>query len=307
MMRIGVDLGGTKISAIAMDERGNELLRKRIQSPRDNYDDTIAAIRDLVLSVEAEIDGPANVGMGIPGAISPATGVVKNANSTWLIGHPLDRDLSRALGRVVRVENDANCLTVSEATDGAAAGAGIVFGVIIGTGVGGGVAINGRPLTGADAIAGEWGHNPLPPETADDWPGPPCYCGRHGCIETRLSGPGMEAHYTSLTGERIRVPEIVRRSEAGEDAAETVLGYYERGLARGLGLVVNVLDPHVIVLGGGVSNVTRLYESVPRYLQDYVFSDRVVARVVQARNGDDSGVRGAVRLWQADEPFAAFD
>ncbi len=299
-MRIGVDLGGTKIEAIALDGGGAELKRLRVKSPRGDYEATIRAIVGLVAKIEKSVGQRGSVGMGIPGTISPATGLVKNANATWLIGRPFDRDLAKALGRSVRLINDANCLALSEATDGAGAGAGIVFGVILGTGVGGGIVIDGKVVAGANAIAGEWGHNPLPWPKDDERPGPPCYCGRSGCIETFLSGPGLARDYCAATGRERAATEIVASAEAGDapDAeAAAALERHEERLARALAGVINILDPDVIVLGGGLSNVRRLYRNVPRLWPPFVFSDRVDTRLVRARHGDSSGVRGAARLW----------
>jgi len=295
-VRIGVDLGGTKIEAIAIARDGRELLRRRVPTPRGGYDATLAAIVALVSDVERIAGERGSVGIGIPGAISPATRLVKNANSTWLIGRPLAKDLPRLLDREVRFANDANCFALSEATDGAAAGQAIVFGAILGTGVGGGVVIDGRAIVGADAIAGEWGHNPLPAPRDDERPGPACYCGRRGCIETFLSGPALTADYDGVTSG----DEIVRRAAAGDGQAESALVRYEDRLARALATVINILDPHVIVLGGGLSNLDRLYASVPRLWTTHVFSDRVVTRLVRAKHGDSSGVRGAAWLWNRD-------
>jgi fructokinase len=283
-MRIGVDLGGTKIEAIALDGP-REVLRKRVATPRGDYAATIAAVAALVGEA-----GHGTVGVGIPGALSRVTGLVKNANSTWLIGKPLKDDLERALGREVRLENDANCFALSEAVDGAGQGAAVVFGVILGTGVGGGIVAHGRLLTGPNAIAGEWGHNPLPAPTAQDLPLPACYCGRAGCIETYLSGPGLSREHEALTGSRLGAEEIA--SLQGES-----LRRYEERLARALASVINVLDPDVIVLGGGMSNVERLYTEVPRLWSKYVFSDQVATRLVRNVHGDSSGVRGAAWLW----------
>ena len=293
-MRIGIDLGGTKIEGIALDDSGTERARKRIPTPRDDYAGTVAAVRDLALSVAAEAGAPADftVGVGIPGTVSPATGLIKNANSTWLIGRPLDRDLAEALDRPVRLANDANCFAVSEATDGAAAGKAVVFGVILGTGVGGGVVIDGRPLTGANAIAGEWGHNPLPWPRDEERPGPSCYCGKRGCIETFLSGPGLERDH----GGGLPAAGIAAKGDADAEAA---LARYEERLARALATVINLLDPDAVVLGGGLSNLDRLYESVPRLWQDWVFSDRADTPLLKNRHGDSSGVRGAAWLWPA--------
>jgi fructokinase len=295
-MRIGIDLGGTKIEAIAIDG-GNELLRRRVSAPRDDYAGTVAAVRDLVIGIERDLGATGTVGVGIPGAISGVTGLVKNANSTWLIGHPLDRDLERALGRDVRLMNDANCFALSEATDGAAQGAHTVFGVILGTGTGGGIVVNGRVLEGRHRIAGEWGHNPLPWMQDGERPGPPCYCGRAGCIETFLSGPALAATYTSIAGRRAEAAEIATLAESGDTAADSALGIYETRLARALANVINVLDPDVIVLGGGLSNIARLYRRVPPLLKPFVFSDSADTPIVAARHGDSSGVRGAAWLW----------
>jgi fructokinase len=297
-IRVGVDLGGTKTEAIVLAGDGRELLRRRVPTPKDDYRGTIAAIVALIHEVEAAVGATGTVGIGIPGAISPATGLVKNANSTWLIGQPLDRDLEQALGRPIRLQNDANCLAVSEATDGAAAGCDVVFAVIIGTGVGGGIVVHGRPLTGRNAIAGEWGHNPLPWPMDDERPGPACYCGLHGCLETMISGPGLARDHRLVTGNNLRSEEIVAAANAGDAAAEATLRRYESRLARGLAHVINLLDPDVIVLGGGLSNLDRLYRHVPAQWSEWVFSDRVDTPLVKARHGDSSGVRGAAWLWQ---------
>jgi len=297
-MRIGIDLGGTKIEAIALDAEGRERARKRIPSPR-SYDATIAAIRDLVAALEAETGEQGTVGIGMPGAISPATGLVKNANSTWLIGHPFGRDLEAALGREVRLANDADCFALSEATDGAAAGAKTVFGVILGTGVGGGIVVNGALLSGPNAIAGEWGHNSLPFVLADEMPGPDCYCGKKGCIETWVSGPGFAADYMRDTRESLSPEAIVAAAEAGNRPARLALRRYADRLARALAHVVNILDPHAIVLGGGMSNIAALYDEVPSRWGAYVFSDTVVTPLLRHKHGDSSGVRGAAWLWPA--------
>ena len=296
-MRIGIDLGGTKIEGLALADDGRALARHRVPAPRGDYDRSVGAIAGMVAHLEQAAGTRGSVGVGIPGAVSPATGLVKNANSTWLIGTPLQEDLSRALGRPVRLANDANCFALSEATDGAAAGAAVVFGVILGTGTGGGVVVHGRVIAGANAIAGEWGHNPMPGPRDDERPGPRCYCGRSGCIETFLSGPALSRDY----GEGVRGEAIVARAEAGEPAALACLARYEERLARALGSVINVLDPDVIVLGGGLSNITRLYASVPALWPPYVFSDRVDTRLVRAAHGDASGVRGAAWLWSREE------
>jgi fructokinase len=294
-MRIGVDLGGTKIEAVALDDRGALRARRRVPTPRDDYDGTVRAIAGLVAALEEETEERGTVGVGMPGAISPATGLVKNANSTWLIGRRLEEDLARLLERPVRLANDANCFALSEAVDGAAVGARVVFGVIVGTGTGGGVVVDGRVLTGPNAIAGEWGHNPLPWPRADEWPGPACYCGKTGCVETFLSGPGLARDYP---GGGLSPVEIVARAASAEAAAEAAVLRYEDRMARALATVVNVLDPDVIVLGGGMSQIARLYDDVPRRWGAYVFSDRVDTRLVPPRHGAASGVRGAAWLWE---------
>lgn len=297
-MRIGIDLGGTKIEGIAIDADGRERARRRVPTPRGDYEATLDAVASLVGELEAASGGPARVGIGIPGAISRATGVVKNANSTWLIGRPFDRDLARRLGRPVRVENDANCFALSEATDGAGAGARVVFGVIVGTGTGGGIVVDGRIVVGVNAIAGEWGHNPLPWPEPDESPGPPCYCGRTGCIETFLSGPGLSRDYQRGSEAPGAAEEIVRRAAGGDAAASSALARYHSRMARALAGVINVLDPDVIVLGGGVSHIDSLYARVPELWTPFVFSDHIDTRLVKARHGDASGVRGAAWLWE---------
>ena len=284
-LRIGVDLGGTKIEAIALEPDGHEALRKRVLTPRGDYAGTVAAVAALVQGI-----GDGAVGIGIPGALSRLTGLVKNANSTWLIGRPLKEDLERALGRVVRIENDANCFALSEAVDGAGAGARVVFGVILGTGVGGGIAVERKVLVGRNAIAGEWGHNPLPLPAKKDLPLPACYCGRSGCIETYLCAAGLEREHRSLTGEERSAREVALLD------GEAISRYVER-LARSLAGVINLLDPDVIVLGGGLSNIERLYSDVPRLWGRYVFSDHLATRLLRNIHGDSSGVRGAAWLW----------
>jgi len=284
-LRIGVDLGGTKIEALALEPSGREVFRKRVSTPRGDYEATIGAVTALVREIGA---GP--VGVGIPGTLSRVSGRVKNANSTWLIGQSLKEDLERALERPVRVENDANCFALSEAVDGAAQGARVVFGVILGTGVGGGIVVERRVLVGRNAIAGEWGHNALPLPAAGDLPLPACYCGRAGCIETYLSGPALEREHERLTGERRTAKEIA------ESDGEALERYVER-LARALAGVVNILDPDVVVLGGGLSNIERLYRDVPRLWGRHIFSEDVATRLVRHRHGDSSGVRGAAWLW----------
>jgi fructokinase len=296
-MRIGVDVGGTKIEALALADDGRELDRRRVPTPKRDYDGTVAAIVGLVASIEQAVGGPASVGVGIPGAISPVTGVVKNANSTWLIGRAFDRDLAEALGRPVRVANDANCFALSEATGGAGAGAAVVFGVILGTGVGGGLVVHGRIVEGVNRIGGEWGHNPMPWPRGDEWPGPPCYCGRTGCIETLLSGPGLEREFGRDVGVAVAADAIARAAAAGEPAAVSAMAIYAERLARALATVINIVDPDVIVLGGGLSNIDALYEEAPKRWGAYVFSDTVATRLLRATHGDSSGVRGAAWLW----------
>jgi fructokinase len=286
--RIGIDLGGTKIEALALDDAGREVFRQRVPTPRGDYAATIAAIQQLVQQI-----GEGTVGIGIPGAESHATGLIKNANSTWLIGKPLRQDLEAALGRPVRLENDANCFALSEAVDGAGKGAAVVFGVILGTGVGGGIVVDGKVIRGANAIAGEWGHNPLPQPGEKDFPLPPCYCGRAGCIETYLSGPGLSRDHERRTGQRLTAQQIV--ALGGES-----LTLYSERLGRALASVINVLDPDVIVLGGGMSNVARLFTEVPLLWGRQVFSDRVATRLAPPLHGDSSGVRGAAWLWEVN-------
>lgn len=297
MARIGVDLGGTKIEVIALGEDGGELLRRRVPTPAVDYAATLCAVAELVRGAERELGRQASVGVGTPGAISRSTGLLKNANSTCLNGRPVMQDLEALLGREVRIANDANCFALSEATDGAARDEEVVFGVILGTGVGGGIAVSRHLLIGANAIAGEWGHNPLPLPDEQDLPLPDCYCGRPGCIETYLSGPGMAALHAAATGTARSAPEIVRRAAAGDEGAERTLHLYEDRLARALANVINILDPDMIVLGGGMSNIDRLYTNVPRLWQRYVFSDRVDTKLARNHHGDSSGVRGAAWLW----------
>ena len=287
-LRLGIDLGGTKTEIVALGAEGQALWRKRIPSPQGDYRATLDALAGLVAEADAALGRRGSLGIGIPGAVSPATGLIKNANSTWLIGRALDRDLSERLGRPVRLQNDANCFALSEATDGAGAGAHTVFGVILGTGVGGGVVVGGRLLTGHNAIAGEWGHNPLPWPSADELPGPACYCGKHGCIETFLSGGALA---------RQAGPQAEALAATGDAAAEAALQRYEDRLARALATVINVVDPEVIVLGGGLSKLERLYANVPPRLSAYVFSDVCTTPLRPPRHGDASGVRGAAWLW----------
>ena len=298
MIRIGIDLGGTKTEIIALDDRHTELLRRREPTPADDYAATLALVARLVREAEVEVGKRASVGIGTPGALSPASGLIRNSNSTCLNGKPLRQDLERVIGREIRIANDANCFALSEAVDGAARSARVAFGVILGTGVGGGVVVHGRVLQGANSIAGEWGHNGLPWPEHDEAPGPPCYCGKSGCIETFLSGVGLGADHSRATGEKLAPQEIVARAASGDSAAEATLQRYEQRLARALASIVNVLDPDVIVLGGGVSNVERLYANVPALWKRWIFSDVVRTRLVPNFHGDSSGVRGAALLWE---------
>jgi fructokinase len=296
-MRIGVDLGGTKIEIAVLGNDGAFVLRERAPAPAGDYEATVRAVRGLVIAAEAKLARICTVGIGIPGTISPATGVVKNANSTWLNGRPLDRDLSAALAREVRIANDANCFALSEASDGAGAGKRTVFGVILGTGVGGGIVVDGKVLTGPNAIAGEWGHNPLPWPADGERPGPKCYCGKQGCIETYLSGPALALQFVQSTGRSADPATIAHLADDGDAAAEAVLATYERRLAKALAHLINILDPDVIVLGGGVSNLTRLYANVQPLIASHAFSDAVATPIMRNRWGDSSGVRGAAWLW----------
>jgi fructokinase len=299
-VRIGIDLGGTKVESIAL-AGGREIERIRVATPRDDYPATVEAIGGLVDALDRRAGTSGSVGVGIPGALAPGTGLVKNANSVWLNGRPLLADLEARVGREVRISNDADCFAVSEATDGAGAGADVVFGVITGTGTGGGVVVRGRLVTGPNGIAGEWGHNPLPWPTDEERPGPACYCGRHGCIERFLSGPGMQDDYTRATRRGKKSPEIVADAEAGDRAALDAVHRYEERMARALANVINVLDPDVIVLGGGMSNIASLYSRVPGLWTPFVFgasdTQPVRTQLVRAQHGDSSGVRGAAWLW----------
>jgi fructokinase len=300
-MRIGVDLGGTKIEFVALERDGRELHRHRVATPRDDYDGTVRAIQEGVEKIEAGLGRRATVGIGIPGTISGITHRVKNANSTWMNGRPFDRDLCEALHREVRLANDANCLAVSEATDGAGAGKHLVFAVILGTGCGGGLAIDGRVHNGRNGVAGEWGHMTLPWMRAEEYPGPECYCGHRGCIETWVSGTGLEADYARATKMRLRGKEIIARSEQGEAEALASVARYEDRLTRSLAQMIDILDPDIIVLGGGVSQVPRLHKDVPGRLKEYVFGREADTPVVVAKHGDASGVRGAAWLWPLKE------
>ena len=296
-IRFGVDLGGTKIELLALDGRGTEVWRRREPTPQGDYGATLGTIRDLVWRAEADLGVRATVGVGTPGALSRATGRLKNSNSVCLNDRPLLDDLRELLERPVRIANDADCFALSEATDGAAAGLEVVFGVILGTGVGGGVVVRGRLLQGPNGIAGEWGHNPLPwPEPAE-LPGLACYCGKRGCIETFLSGSGLALDYSAQAGGGLEAREIAERAEQGDPRCEAALCRYENRLARALAHAINILDPDAVVLGGGLSNIGRLYRNVPQLLADYVFSDRVDTRLMPPCHGDSSGVRGAAWLW----------
>ena len=296
MLRLGVDLGGTKIEIIALDPDGRVLVRHRIATPKDDYRAVLAAVAGLVRQSETKLGRAGTVGIGTPGSISRATGLLRGSNSVCLNGQPIRADLETLLGREIAITNDANCFALSEATDGAAAGAEVVLGVILGTGVGAGVVVRGHVLTGPNAIAGEWGHNPLPWPRDDERPGAPCFCGHRGCIETFVSGPGMETDHLAIAGERLGSAEIAARAGAGDAACEQTMQRYEERLARSLAHVINILDPDVIVLGGGMSNLDRLYASVPRLWMPWVFSDRVDTKLVRNVHGDSSGVRGAAWL-----------
>ena len=296
-MRIGIDLGGTKIEIVALDDAGKELLRHRVQTPGESYQATVERIGELVEEAETQLGMTGSVGVGMPGSISPATGLIKNANSTNLIGHRLDKDLEARLRRPVRLQNDANCFVLSEAVDGSAAGSEVVFGVIVGTGTGGGIVVNQQVLSGPNAIAGEWGHNPLPWPQPDELPGPECYCGRRGCVETFLSGPAFERDFVETGNAPLTAPEIVQLAACGNANADACLTRYEHRMARSLAFVINILDPDCIVLGGGMSNVDRLYANVPELWPGLVFSDTIRTRLIAPAHGDASGVRGAALLW----------
>jgi fructokinase len=295
-MRIGIDLGGTKIEALAIDDRGAEMMRHRVATPRE-YDETVTAVAGLVTKLEGGTGQSGTVGVGIPGSISKVSGVVKNSNCLWLNGRAFDADLSAALEREVRVENDANCFAVSEATDGAAAGKRVVFGVILGTGCGGGVVVDGRSISGLNGVGGEWGHNPLPWATPEEYPGPVCFCKKHGCLERWISGTGVELDYMNVTGIDSSAREIVDDFHAGKPEAALIMERFEDRLARALAQVINILDPDAIVIGGGLSNFEHLYKTVPQRLAQYVFGNEASTPVLRAVHGDASGVRGAAWLW----------
>jgi fructokinase len=300
-MRIGIDLGGTKIEGLVLDDAGGEVTRLRVPTPTSSFEDDVEGLVGVVAELERRAGAHCTVGVAHPGAVSPATGLIKNANSTRLNGRPLKADLERALGREVRMANDANCFAVSEATDGAAKGCPIVFGVILGTGVGGGIVIDGRPLTGAQAIAGEWGHNPLPQPTDDERTGPRCYCGRVGCVETWLSGPRLQQQFLERTGRELRATDIAEAALQGDPAAAAQMELYCNRLARALSVVINIVDPDAVVLGGGLSRIPQLYQRVPELWRLGVFSEpnHIATRLLPPRFGDSSGVRGAAWLWPA--------
>lgn len=300
-MRIGIDLGGTKIELAALAAGGEIAWRQRAPTPRNNYDETIRAICGLLNDAESHIGPRASVGLAIPGTISRKTGLVKNANSTCLIGHPLDKDLAAALGHPVRIANDANCFALSEATDGAGAGARAVFGIIAGTGVGGGLCFDGHVLEGANAIAGEWGHNPLPSPSSEEVAGPPCYCGKRGCIEAWVSGPSLSQQYKDRTGADMSGTEIAHAADVGDVAARATMELFYDRFARAIASVVNIFDPDVIVMGGGLSNIEGLYRELPERIMHYAFSPEGPSRIVKNMHGDSSGVRGAAWLWSEEE------
>lgn len=300
-LQLGIDLGGSKIELIALDDSGQSLLRQRVPTPKDDYEAILDAITQLVLSAEKQLDGKGTVGIGTPGSLSRVDGCLRNSNSTCLNGRPILQDLENRLQRPVALSNDANCFALSEATDGSAADAGVVFAVIIGTGTGAGIVVHHQVLQGPNGIAGEWGHNPLPWPTDDERPGPGCFCGKQGCIETFLSGPGMENDYTAMTGKLLAAEAIVAQATSGDEDCERTLLRYEDRMARSLAHVINILDPDTIVLGGGLSNIERLYRHVPKLWGQYVFSDRVDTRLLPAKYGDSSGVRGAAWLGRAAE------
>ena len=300
-MRFGIDLGGTKIEIAVLAASGEIVLRERTPNPRSRYEDTVAAIRDLVRAAETKLGVVGTVGVAIPGTLSPKTGLVKNANSTLLIGHKLDADLAVALGRPVRLANDANCFALSEAKDGAARDASVVFGIIAGTGVGGGVVVKGEIVAGAHSLAGEWGHNPLPVRDASELPGPECYCGQRGCIEAWCSGPAFEREYRNATGRTLAAREIAAAAEQGDAPARAALAALFDRFARAIATIVNILDPDVLVVGGGLSNIGALYRELPARVAAYAFTPETPVRIVKNLHGDSSGVRGAAWLWREDE------
>lgn len=300
MTQIGIDFGGTKIEAAALDRAGAFLTRQRIPTP-DNYGDALRAVADLVAQVEGEVGPARSIGIGVPGSISPRTGVMRNANTTYLNGSSFQKDLEAALGRPIRLDNDANCLALSEAKDGAAAGARVTFAIIIGTGCGGGVVVDGKLISGANGIAGEWGHVPLPWVRDDELPPPACWCGLAGCLEKWISGTGFRDDYERRTGRRPKGEEIVALARGGDPIARATLDHYIDRLGRGMAMIANILDPDCFVMGGGMSNVTELYDRLPAVIDHYSFSDGWSAAIVPAKWGDSSGVRGAAHLWPAEE------
>jgi fructokinase len=296
VLRIGLDIGGTKTELVALDAEGRERLRRRIATPHGSYEDALQSLAEMVRDAEGELGEHATVGVGLPGAVSPATGLIKNAYATPYNGKPLRADLEHLLGRELRFENDANCFALSEATDGAARGCRIVFGAILGTGAGGGIVVDGRIVGGANGIAGEWGHNPLPWMEPGEWPGPACYCGRKGCIERYVSGPALSADHEQVEGERLESAIIAARAAGGDARCTRTLDRYVRRLARALAHVINLVDPEIIVLGGGLSRIDYVVDAVPRIWKEFVYSDGVVTKLVRAAHGDASGVRGAAHL-----------
>ena len=303
MLRIGIDLGGTKIAGIVLDAAGAEVCRERLPTPQGDYQQTLQVLAGLVTRLEDKAGQPCSVGIGMPGSVSRASGLIKNSNSVCLNGQPMHSDLETLLDRPVRFANDADCFALSEATDGAAAGAAVVFGVIIGTGTGGGLVVNQQLVSGPNGITGEWGHNPLPSPQPEELPGPACYCGRYGCIETWLSGTGLARDHQQSHGVAMEAVAVAQRAELGDTRAASTMQRYMERMARGLAGVINIIDPDVIVLGGGVSNFKRLYEGVPSRWGEYVFSDSVATRLVAAQHGDASGVRGAAWVWPQDKHY----
>ena len=303
LTRFGIDLGGTKTEIVALDDAGGEVVRRRVPTPKEDYQGTLHMIAALIGDAETEVGRRGSIGIGTPGSVSPATGLLRGSNSVALNGKPIKADLEALLGREVRIANDANCFALSEASDGAGCGAEVVFGAILGTGVGSGIVVRGRVLTGPNAIAGEWGHNPLPWPDDDERPGAQCFCGQHGCIETFLSGPGMERDHLAVTSHRVPAQEVALHAGNREPEATATLLRYEQRLAKALAHVINILDPDVIVLGGGMSNIDRLYVNVPAQWGRWVFSERVETRLVRNLHGDSSGVRGAAWLWPRDHMF----
>lgn len=297
-MRIGVDIGGTKIEAVILAAAGKIVARERVPTPQGDYAETVRAAASLVRGLQRSLERPSSIGIGIPGTHSSVTGLVTNSNSVCLIGKPLQKDLEAAIGQSIRIANDANCFALSEAADGAAARLPVVFGVILGTGVGGGLVVRGQIIEGHNGIAGEWGHNPLPAPYENEMPGPSCYCGRRGCIEQFLSGPAFARDHAATASVPLETPaRIAAAAQAGDRGARDSVGRYADRLARSLGAVINLIDPDAIVLGGGLSNIASLYEAVPRLWHRYVHAERVATALLPPRHGDSSGVRGAAWLW----------